>query len=81
MQALVNCGASISIIHKTRANLLNVYSRKSVCVQLYDGKRQLHNWINVVLVFQGQWAETSALVMNGVEYDFVLSIPYMRQLG
>lgn len=81
MQVLVDSGSSISIINKTWANIDKVYSGKTVCVQSYDGKRQLHHhWINVVLVFQGRCAETSALVMDGVKYDFLLSRPDMRQL-
>lgn len=81
VQALVESEAPVFIIKKATTNLDNVDSGKTLSVQSYDEKRQFpHRWITVVLVLQGQCGGTAALVMDTVEYDFLLSMPDRRQL-
>lgn len=80
-RALVDSGASVSIINKDKAKVSNTYIGKRVQVQSYDGKKKFYEeWTNVVVGFEGQSVDIEALVMDGVDYEFLLSRPDMKRL-
>lgn len=78
---LLDSGASISIINKTKTDVLKTYLGKTIQVQSYDGKKNLYEeWTTVTVTFEGQSIEVIALVIGGVDYDFLLSRPDMKRL-
>lgn len=80
VRALVDTGASISIIN---ARVFEGPTRtgRPIQVQGYDGSsRLLTEWASVKLEYQAQTIEVDVLVMEGVDYDFLLSRPHMKAL-
>lgn len=54
MMALVESGASVSILNAKLADLSHIHSGRVLLVQGYDGKVALHNqWTSVTIAFQG----------------------------
>lgn len=81
MRALVDSGASVSIIKRSRAKTEKIFTGKTVVVRGYDGREKEHcEWMRLKLKYQSQTAEILALVIEGIEYDFLLSRPDMKLL-
>lgn len=81
MMALVDSGASVSIINAKLVDANRLHSGRILRVQGYDGKVTLHDqWALVNIEFQGQQIESEVLVIEGVTYDFLLSRPDIKKL-
>lgn len=74
MQALVDTGASVSIIKKRNICPSQIFQGRPICVRGYDGHTKQHSdWVVVTIQFQSNTIEVHALVIDGIEYDFLLS--------
>lgn len=81
VKALVNSGASVSVINKSLVSEKDILKGRPVQVQGFDGSRQLYDeWIKAKVTYQVQSTEIDALVVNGYEYQFLLSRPDMKRL-
>lgn len=81
VSALVDTGASVSLINQTMAKADDIRQGKVVTVKRYDGSsRTLHTWTRVSTYLAGEDFTVEALVMRDVEFMFILSRPDMKKL-
>lgn len=81
MKALVDSGASVSIINKDLVDVSHLHVGKTLRVQGYDGSVSSRNeWASVILECQGRRIRTEVLVLPDVTYEFLLSRPDMKRL-
>lgn len=81
MNALVDSGASVSIINRKQLDINHLHAGKVIRVQGYDGLVSSHNkWASVVTEFQGHSVTSTVLPMPNVAYNFLLSHPDMKNL-
>lgn len=80
-EALVDSGATISILNRQMADSRDIFHGRPVLVQAYDAsQRSLDGWAKVKVEYQGQVVHLEALVMEWVEYDFLLSRPHRKAM-
>lgn len=81
VDALVDSGASVSVINEALVKRKEIIRGRSVQVQSFDGTRQIYDkWVRTSVSFQGQNADIDALVVKGCDYKFLLSRPDMKTL-
>ncbi|KAL1479631.1 hypothetical protein MTO96_034812 [Rhipicephalus appendiculatus] len=81
VKALVDSGASITVINKSVIPELNVRKDSPVIVHGYDGKKQMHDeWADILIECQGKSTIVKALVLHGVRYELLMSRPVMQEL-
>lgn len=80
-ETLVDSGATVSIVNRREVDQGRVYKGRPIAVRSFDGTcRQLDEWTTVELSFKEQVLVAHALVMDGVEYSFLLSRPHMKAM-
>lgn len=66
---------------RNKAKAEDIFRGRTVVVRGCDGREKKHSeWIRLTLKYQSQSAEILALVIESVEYDFLLSRPDMKLL-
>ncbi|KAL1476540.1 hypothetical protein MTO96_036424 [Rhipicephalus appendiculatus] len=81
VKALVDSGASITVINKNVIPELNVRKDSPVIVYVYDGRKQVHDeWADILIACQGKSTIVKALVLHGVKYELLMSRPVMQEL-
>lgn len=80
-KAFIDTGASVSVINRNKVDPDRVTTGRQVKVQGYDGHITSHNtWAEILLTYQQRVLSVQALVLSGVQYDFLLSRPDMKSL-
>lgn len=81
VNALVDTGASISLINEILVKPDDMRRGKMVTVKSYDGSsRTLHTWTRANVHLAGKDFTIESLVMRDVEFSFILSRPDMKKL-
>lgn len=80
VDALVDTGASISLVNKKIVDEKKIRAGKPIEVHSYDNTIKLmENWVTLEVDFQGKKLTVEALVVEEVEFMFILSRPDMKR--
>lgn len=80
VDALVDTGASISLVNKNIVDPENIRSGQPIEVHSYDDNVKLmQNWTTLEVEFKGKKIPVEALVAEDVEFVFILSRPDMKR--
>lgn len=81
VDALLDSGASITVINKAVVDDSCITEGKAVLVQGYDGHKTCYNtWAEPTIRYQDQEVTVRALVIDKIQYDMLLSRPDMKKL-
>lgn len=80
-EVLIGTAASVSLVNRSIVEVGRVVTGRNMQVHSYDGKtRELNSWTVANIKFGGKELQIQALVIDKVDFDFILSRPDMKRL-
>lgn len=74
LRVLVDRGASISILKRSRGKAEDIFKGRAILIRGYDGDEKDHcEWMSLTVKYHSQYAQVLALVIEVVKYDFSFS--------
>lgn len=81
VSALIDSGASISVVKKSVVDPCSITKGKTVQVQGYDGQQTCYDtWAEPLICYLDQHIRVKALVIDNIQYDMLLARPDMKKL-
>lgn len=81
VKGLIDSGSSVTIVNRRLLQPQDLLPGRAVRIKGFDGTAKLfEHWARVTLRLSDSEIETEALVIDGVDYDLLLSRPDMRRM-